>query len=325
MTNPFEIWKSQKKIPIYLVIHIGMINPYVFDILKNIISYWKRSGLWDITDRILCGVVGNMYYLNILRELFEYKATCIVSEDDTSQYERTTLHALYKYCKNQEEDFWIFYCHTKGVTKSPFEFPGIRKWMDSLLYFECCYFPLILMTLQNNEEMNVCGVGRSDRNDKHHFSGNFWWSSAKHIRELKIPIGSEYLDPELWIGSYGNIHKIFSYPHGNWYIAEDKHWVEGMEYQYNPKQKTNHILYENIPSISYYGIDQSWIEINVLILQSLFLFKPSIFSTIFNNTTKNESKKMWIFIDKNGLWNSFFDDEIIQIQFKNLYPQIIYN
>jgi hypothetical protein len=65
------------------------------------------------------------------------------------------------------------------------EYYAIDRWQDCV------------KTLQNHD---ACGVNWH-MSPAPHFSGNFWWATARYVSTLPGSIDGHYLAPEFWIGS----------------------------------------------------------------------------------------------------------------------------
>ena len=99
--------------PIYIYIHICIKGTWL-DILTNIITNIKKSGLYDIIDKIKCFILGN---LNKLPDVFNDEKIIIVKQDPNIQlYERFTLNNLYNDCL--KEEFYVLYLEKQTNLKS---------------------------------------------------------------------------------------------------------------------------------------------------------------------------------------------------------------
>jgi len=174
--------------PIYIYIHICIKGTWL-DILTNIITNIKKSGLYDIIDKIKCFILGN---LNKIPDIFNDEKIIIVKQDPNIQlYERFTLNNLYNDCL--KEEFYVLYLHTKGI-----QWPNsqqVKDWVEYLIYFNMFKKKEIIDFLENYDTVGV------NLQPGPHYSGNFWWSKSSHIKTLNKNIGSNYTDPEFWVTS----------------------------------------------------------------------------------------------------------------------------
>ena len=174
--------------PIYIYIHICVKNNW-FTVLTNLIMNIKKSGLYEIIDKIRCFVLGT---LDEIPESLNDKKIIIVKKDPRYHlYERFTLNNLYDDCL--KEDFYVLYLHTKGITKEK-SLP-VKDWVEYLIHFNMYRHKEIINLLK---ECNCVGVNLQEGP---HYSGNFWWSKSSHIINLKREIGNGYIDPEFWVTS----------------------------------------------------------------------------------------------------------------------------
>jgi dTDP-glucose 4,6-dehydratase len=191
--------KLISKIPIYVYFHICMINNWV-SIVKDILNKIKESGLYDIIDQIRCFCLGDKK--NFPEDMLDSKMK-IHFDSNTNLYERFTLNNLYK--DANKEEFICLYLHSKGITRIGNK--NVKDWVDYLIHFNISRHNECLQILETND----C-VGVNLAKDQIHYSGNFWWSKSSHIKQLNMPIGSKYNDPEFWICtkkenvSYANIY-----------------------------------------------------------------------------------------------------------------------
>lgn len=123
--------------------------------------------------------------------------------------ERSTLLYLRDYCKENPDDY-VLYFHTKGIVKYSEATQDWRRYME---YFNIERWKDCVKVL--TEGYDCCGVlWNSDTAVGYfpHFSGTFWWATAKYINTLKI----DYLNypyrlyREFWIGSNPNV-KVYEF------------------------------------------------------------------------------------------------------------------
>lgn len=305
--EPFK--QSFCSLPICLVYHICAIDQYRA-ILIDMIEQLKASGAWDCFDKIYYAVAGGTETdLDDIQNIFQNKGILIAFHADISIYERLTLHALYDIVKLSPTDFYILYLHTKGVKSDP-NLKNIKKWRDYMLYYLNNYMPLCLSILENSENLKAIGVNR--RSDPSlHYSGNFWWTSSKHIRQLSVPIGSEYIDPEMWLGLHSNseefmsLYQFFVY----WYSPNEYELLPYYNNLFNkdiPLPIKSLRLFTDIAEISYYGRDHNWKIINRSLLEKKIKdangsIRVSLSNIFFSSTDDNifdpypNVSKIWTF------------------------------
>lgn len=184
-----------KEYPIYIFMHVCNLHNgiQIFnDQLKSIID----SGLYDKCKNILVCIVGKSFDLPIAK----YNKLILLYQDDNPKYYEVKTINYIKYIADKISDnSRILYVHTKGVRKNGDEI-CVRSWRKLLEYYTIVNHDIALQYLMNNYDTigsNVINMSpsTSDRdkylyavNPNHyfHYSGNFWWSTVKHIRRLPM-------------------------------------------------------------------------------------------------------------------------------------------
>jgi hypothetical protein len=177
------------KINIYInVATVGHFNHVLFDLLTRI----KKSGLYESTNKVFLLINGDKNLIQF--DLTDPKIEIIESNKDISHCEFPTLAKISN--DSQNDDFQILYLHTKGVTRQPYK--QIIDWTNYLSYFNINQWQNRISDLKdydcsgvnlggNPDDINLSpttwGYGKAPL----HYSGNFWWSKAEHIRKLPDP------------------------------------------------------------------------------------------------------------------------------------------
>jgi len=133
----------------------------------------------------------------------------IVNPEDTT-YERAMLERLHLVVDHNDD---ILYMHTKGVTKPTNT--HVRDWRQLLQHFLITRYEECRQKLASGSD--VVGVNYQDRPEPH-FSGNFWWTRGSYFIGLPIPIGKEYLDPEMWLFKNGPSKTVLHNSNRNHYV-----------------------------------------------------------------------------------------------------------
>lgn len=161
------------------------------------------SGLIQAADHIHFGVNGD-------NEMFNIPEKAKVVYNTNWKEETETLIALKNFAYENPE-YKILYFHTKGVSKGSIlgnswrlmmEYFVIDKWEECVEYlneYDCVGSNLNLV----GETLWGDGTITKPVEGSYNFTGNFWWSNAKHIQTLDHDfLYSNYrIDRELWIGS----------------------------------------------------------------------------------------------------------------------------
>jgi len=133
-------------------------------------------------------------------------------EHSDSGHETVTLRAIARRAADAEDDALFLYCHSKGVTyrpgtKAAFHAASwrramlahvVRDWRDSVA-------PLIDGRCDTSGPFYLDAAVWQDRMARFgahsYFAGNFWWSTAAHIRRLPpAPLDVPRHFAEIWIG-----------------------------------------------------------------------------------------------------------------------------
>ena len=184
--------KKMKKMNIYInIAMIGSVNQVLWDLLLRI----KQSGLYDSCDKIFLVFNGDRNLLSF--KLVSEKYVIIDSNSDVSKCEFPTLDLIWNDCKNSDEEFYVLYLHTKGVSKPGFQ--NVVDWVNYLSYFNINKWNDRISDLELNDCSGVNFFGNPNDINEHpstwgygkapqHYSGNFWWSKSSHIKKLPNPI-----------------------------------------------------------------------------------------------------------------------------------------
>lgn len=180
---------GNKKINIYInVAVVGNVNYVLADLINSII----KSGLYSTCNQIFLIINGDIK--NISLNLTLPKIKLIFDSLDISKCEFPTLQKIWNDCQN--EDITVLYLHTKGVTKPGN--PMIKDWTDYLIHFNILKWQDRFFELKEYDCTGVnLGGNTEDINDRPetwgygkaplHYSGNFWWSTSSHIKNLPEP------------------------------------------------------------------------------------------------------------------------------------------
>lgn len=185
-------------INIYINVAIlGNVNQVLNDLLEKI----KCCGLYDSCNLIKLSVNGDTNLLNIdfndsLNKLV-YKQT----SKSVDQFEFPCLKQLWNDSHNS--DCYILYLHTKGVSRLPDK--RIKDWVTYLSYFNIVKWRERISDLEiydcsgvnlegdqaslliDPAEWGFISSQSGNTISPVHYSGNFWWSNSRYIRQLPDP------------------------------------------------------------------------------------------------------------------------------------------
>lgn len=194
----------------YGVYHVFCVNNWRDVFLEQLDSI-KKSEIYNVISKFFLSVIYETEDdLNFIRNNMDGLNFEIKFKTTKNEFEFPSLKIIKNLCDN--EDCYIFYIHTKGVsiTKNNMSFYHgsndfehisncVKDWREYMTYFiihkhkEC---------LDKLKEYDACGVNLVDNPSKH-FSGNFWWSKSDYIKKLpnieNINLNSRW-SAEFWIG-----------------------------------------------------------------------------------------------------------------------------
>ena len=146
------------------------------EVTREIVHALLESGLYDRSVAIELGVLGDEAEQQVVETLirpFE-RFQIAFRSNDIGEYEFPTLGLLQDACQTWTGP--VYYLHTKGVTRSPYD-QYSRYWRQ-----------LLLDEVVTNHQRCLAELAAADAVgtnwSSNHYSGNFWWARAPHIRRL---------------------------------------------------------------------------------------------------------------------------------------------
>jgi hypothetical protein len=212
-----------KNIPIYIFIHICCIENWK-EIFEEQIDIIKKSGLYNIIEKIKIGILGELFNINDL--IFnDEKFEVIYIDKRINLYEIHTINSIKSFCSNNLEDdeIYILYIHTKGVRNAGNKIVT-KSWRNMMHYFliekyiDCINNLYKYDTLGNNIVNLTCNDNNNiNKNHSYHYSGNFWWSKKTYINKLN------YINIDYTLNSYNTRYRaenwiLSNYPNGKFGI-----------------------------------------------------------------------------------------------------------
>jgi len=165
-----------------------------FNMLINSI---KHSALYDSTSVIRIGVINDKSAL-INDPILKDSKFQVMYLGKSSQYERPTLLHMRASANTDPADTLYYYLHTKGLRHfGKKEEPNVISWINLMLYWN------IIRWKYATEILRIFSTYGCEFMENH-YSGNFWWATAKHIKLLPNKIESFYVAPEYWICTISN-------------------------------------------------------------------------------------------------------------------------
>jgi hypothetical protein len=128
----------------------------------------------------------------------------IIYIGNASEYERPTLLHMKKSAETDPPNTKYLYTHTKGIRWFGTEIEErIIDWIKLLIYWNIEHWCNAVDVL-NKYDTYGCNYHSSIHPP--HYSGNFFWTTSHHLKELPDEIGPEYNGPEFWLCSHGKIN-----------------------------------------------------------------------------------------------------------------------
>jgi hypothetical protein len=169
----------------YIYIHITCINHYQ-EIIKKMMNKIKESELYGQIKEIRISLIGNKNF-----QLDDKMK--IIYNGSLGEYENKTINLID--VENENEP--ILYLHSKGVTKPGHL--GIQDWTDLLIYYLIEQWKVCIEGLKYYDTV---GVNLSIE-PKIHYSGNMWWTTMKHLKNIGKLDYQSYLDSEMYVCKKG--------------------------------------------------------------------------------------------------------------------------
>lgn len=162
-------------------------------ILEEILEAVEASGLLSRLDRLYVFNVGDAIELRRRFEGHGGRVRLVNLTPDATPGERPTLD-LARTFATFHPDARILYLHTKGASHEP-PSPNVEDWRRLMLHFVVERHEEALAALESADAVG-CDLLESPRR---HFSGNFWWATARHLASLPpVPAGDRH-EAEWWV------------------------------------------------------------------------------------------------------------------------------
>lgn len=204
-----------------------------------------ESGLYDATDMIYCGIIGDNDSFKRYMEIIAPYSKIKVQEYSTTAelYEFHTLDIIKTQADQSEENYYIYYIHTKGVTygidhENNVAYKGGTEWRRFMEKWTITKWRDNVAELDKGYE--ICGTQMRVRDWARHYSGSFWWAKSEYIRILRpIPMLdiSDRMQAEFWIGSGEPIAATLSQQYYDYYTQDGEFTPHYSDHVTAPKPK----------------------------------------------------------------------------------------
>lgn len=187
-------WDYKPKIQhtIYGVYHIYCVNEWK-RMVKEQICALRDSGLYNMTSVLYVScIISKEEDVNDICDIIgRNKCKIICKTYDGSKYEFPALEFMQE--KSQQEDFFVYYFHTKGISYSENDGSFYQNknlidrekcalsWRRMMEYFVFYKSNVAINALSNYDTYGACLF---DFRKVRYFNGNFWWSKASYIKTI---------------------------------------------------------------------------------------------------------------------------------------------
>jgi len=185
-------------------IHSTTMDKYYDEKLQYLLNRIMISGLGEQLDFIFINNIGIP-----LVDKYRVNTTPILLENysqNVGLYETCTIRTIHQFCK-LHPNYNILYLHTKGVYEEDHFQESIQAWVHYMMsclvdkYQEC----IQLLSIYDTVGTNMRERSYFQKNPQH-YSGNFWWSTARYIDKLPICGLHERDDSEFWLMNTSKEH-----------------------------------------------------------------------------------------------------------------------
>lgn len=171
------------------------------DLVGEQLALIYSSGLYEACSFINISINGEQYFP------FKAEKYRIHYNHEPWLEETPTLISLRDFCLNNN-DWKIFYFHTKGVTQS---IPETNDWRKLMEYFCIERWADCLEQLNKYDTVGCLYMDNCYYGFYPHYSGNFWWTNSEYIKKLDDSYLSTGIrqNREFWIGTGGGLMYSF--------------------------------------------------------------------------------------------------------------------
>lgn len=175
--------------PIVGFLHVMAEGPRYREILWEIVGTLRGSGLYDLSDRINCVIVGD----GDCHDILDGRRFRLFKAGPANQYEQPTLNAIHAEAKAPGE-FLCWYGHTKGASmshaKGIIPAAGVApkqvqwdRWRRFLLWGVFEHWETCVEAITSGD-YDTAGVEWIHRRGNWMYAGNFWWARSPFLATL---------------------------------------------------------------------------------------------------------------------------------------------
>ena len=142
-----------------------------------------QSGILDDDECRTFTVVftGEEQSINELKAIFKHpKILFSFKSDDVKSHEYHGINEIQKLSVKYCDDKHLYF-HSKGITRNG----AAADWVEYLEFFNIHNYKTCLDKLDQCDVVGTEYLGPPK--NKHHMSGNFWWTKSSHLHKLVVP------------------------------------------------------------------------------------------------------------------------------------------
>lgn len=181
---------------IFVYWHVGaldkIVSPLIFQDQEHVL---RCSGIMGAAERLSVGFVGSA--CDDFR-VSSSRFRVLFHDPDPFSYEMPTLNAMLRDAQATQDDYLVLYLHTKGASSMmKYNRRAVNRWRKIMELWNIVMFRRCVRLMLSNDldalggNMINMNPGNGDPSDFRvnpahscHYSGNFWWSRASHVRRL---------------------------------------------------------------------------------------------------------------------------------------------
>ena len=182
---------------IYGVYFICCINNYL-EVVEEQLNLVYSSKLYNVTNKLFLFIT--MYKkeyskLDDIIQKYDPNNKCVLIKTDKNLYEKFAINNYKKYITNTNNDYYLYYFHTKGLSRINTVYNHFICRRKILNYYTLEKFKINIELLSKYDAVG-CSLSLYP---KMHFSGNFWWSKSEYLNTLQDVTTPFYLAVEMYI------------------------------------------------------------------------------------------------------------------------------
>ena len=192
-------------------IHSTTLELWKDTFLIELLDYLKSSKLLERLEYLCIVNNGQQIDTKMIEQTYA-PAKVVYFSENTMDFENTTIRLLHVFAK-MNPTYNILYMHTKGIsyTKEHVFYPGVKAWNHYMMYSLVQNYKKCIQLLKVYDTVG-CNFRPEEHGNGQHYSGNFWWASARYVKHLPIHYLKDKYHPEFWLLQnqplYFNIHTI---------------------------------------------------------------------------------------------------------------------